>query len=876
MAGAQLPPIRFAELAAALLQSADRLVPAWLPGGVVRGPEYICGSLVGGKGTSCSINLTTGRWADFAAEDEQGSDLLSLYAAIHGLGQAQAALQVARAEGLEQVAGIVGSGSGYVAPAPALATPVQPPPAVPAPAGRLSEEGWRTVAPVPAVAQKPTFRHHHRRAEDIEHTAPYRVNDDLHGYVVRFRTSDGGKDTLPYTWCESARDGASAWKWRQWDVPRPLYLPGHRLPDGRTVVLVEGERKADVLQALLDTGAPGVYCVASWPGGCKVWNRADWSWLAGATVLLWPDCDAKHEPLTAAERKATPDKLAQQVLQQAKPLLPPEKQPGMAAMLGIGALLQSQHGCTVQLLPIPEPGAVVDGWDCRDAIVTDGWGIDAVLAFFATAQALPTAPAAAAPAGTKIEPPVATKGADTVPDGQDVELIGGKRIPRWLRPYYDDEKERWLVSRKLVITALQRDPALSDVLAFNELTNNVQARHAWPWPHGRAGDVGNAVDLLLGQYLTETYGLPSIARAALSEAIMTVAHQQRWHPIREFLQGLKWDGTSRIDKWLVHVLGESPDTLGPAMQEYLGLVGRYWLLGMVNRVMQPGCKFDYCPVLEGAGGLRKSTLVEVLAGSEYFSDTPFEVGKGKEAQEQVQGLWLYEIAELTHFSKAEVGAIKAFISSKSDRYRVAYGSTVETFQRQCILVGTTNENTYLRDRTGNRRFWPTPVRHVINTDWVAKYRGQLLAEAFALYQQGTRYTPTPEEEARLFAPMQESRLQESAVEVELMTILTRSPGSAGSAAEVNELTDFVTLPQLVQALNVDVGKSTRGLQSEITAWLGHEGWMHGKRQVGGVRKSGYTRPANWPAKTNDMQASAPPPGAGTGSNTTQAGDDAPF
>lgn len=876
MAGAPLPPIRFAELAAALLQRADGLVPAWLPGGVVRGPEYICGSLSGGKGTSCSINLTTGLWADFSA-DEQGGDLLSLYAAIHGLGQAQAALQVARAEGLEQVAGIVSSGSGYVAPAPALATPVQPPPAVPAPAGRLSEEGWRTVAPVPAVAQKPTFRHPYRCAEDIEHTAPYRVGDDLHGYVVRFRTSDGGKDTLPYTWCESARDGAAAWKWRQWDVPRPLYLPGHRLPDGRTVVLVEGERKADVLQELLDAGAPGVYCVASWPGGCKVWNRADWSWLAGATVLLWPDCDAKHEPLTAAERKATPDKLAQQVLQQAKPLLPPEKQPGMAAMLGIGALLQSQHGCTVQLLPIPEPGAVVDGWDCRDAIVTDGWGIDAVLAFFATAQALPTAPAAAAPAGTKIEPPVATKGADTVPDGQDVELIGGKRIPRWLRPYYDDEKERWLVSRKLVITALQRDPALSDVLAFNELTNNVQARHAWPWPHGRAGDVGNAVDLLLGQYLTETYGLPSIARAALSEAIMTVAHQQRWHPIREFLQGLTWDGTSRIDKWLVHVLGESPDTLGPAMQEYLGLVGRYWLLGMVNRVMQPGCKFDYCPVLEGAGGLRKSTLVEVLAGAEYFSDTPFEVGKGKEAQEQVQGLWLYEIAELTHFSKAEVGAIKAFISSKSDRYRVAYGSTVETFQRQCILVGTTNENTYLRDRTGNRRFWPTPVRHVINTDWVAKYRGQLLAEAFALYQQGTRYTPTPEEEARLFAPMQESRLQESAVEVELMMILTRPPGPTGSAAEVNELTDFVTLPQLVQALNVDVGKSTKGLQSEITAWLGHEGWVHGKRQTGGVRPSGYFRPANWPAKTgNDMQASAPPPGAGTGSNTTQAGDDAPF
>lgn len=875
---APLPPIRFADLAAALLQAADRLVPAWLPGGAVRGHEYVCGSLSGGKGSSCSVNLTTGAWADFST-DEKGGDLLSLYAAIHGLSQAKAALQVARAEGLEQVAGIVGSGSNT----PAASAPALPPPALPAPAGRSSDEGWRTVCPVPSVAVAPNFRHYHRKKEDIEHTATYKLDGSLYGYVVRFRTSDGGKDTMPYTWCESARDGSAAWKWRQWDEPRPLYLPGEQLPNGRTVVLVEGERKADTLQVLLDAGAPGVYCVASWSGGCKVWSRADWSWLAGSAVLLWPDCDAKHEPLTAAQRKATPDKLAQQVLLQANPLLPPEKQPGMAAMLGIGALLQAQHGCTVQLLPIPQPGMVADGWDCHDAITTDGWGIDAVLAFFAKAHALP--------APENIDAPVATTGVDSGADGSG-DLIGGRWIPRWLSPYYDDKKQRWLVSRKTVIAALKHDPALAGVLAYNELTNNVQARTAWPWPHGAAGDVGNATDLMLGQYLSDTYGLPSIPKTALSEAIVTVAHMQRWHPIRDMLHGLQWDGKPRIDKWLVYVLGESPQTLAPAMLEYLGLVGRYWLLGMVNRVMRPGCKFDYCPVLEGAGGLRKSTLVEVLAGSQYFSDTPFEVGKGKEAQEQVQGLWLYEIAELTHFSRAEVGAIKAFISSKADRYRVAYGSTVETFLRQCVLVGTTNENNYLRDRTGNRRFWPIPVRNIINTDWVEQRREQLLAEAFALYQQGAGYTPTPEQEQRLFAPMQESRLQESAVEVELMHMLTRPPGGTGSELEINELTDFVTLPQLLKALCVDVGKSTKGLQQEVIGWLAHEGWQHGKRQVGTVRKSGYTRPTSWPQRSEGaMQAApqqtqpaapvasaSPAPASSSGfiNQYTQAGDDAPF
>lgn len=897
-----LPPINFTALADALLASADRLVPMWLPDGEQRGHEYVCGSLSGGKGSSCSVNLTNGRWADFAS-NEQGGDLLSLYAAIHGLSQAKAAIAVAREEGLESVAGLVMAAAGGTPPPPAPARPA------PAPKPMAESEGWATVLPVPANAPAPTFKHFHRAADTMEHTATYQVGDALHGYVVRFRTSDGGKDTLPYTWCQSARDGAAKWHWRQWDEPRPLYLPGHQLPGDRTVVLVEGERKGEALQQLLDAGAPGVYCVASWPGGSKAWQKADWAWLQGCTVLAWADCDAKREPLTAAERKATPDKAAQLVLQQAKPLLPVHKQPGMAAMLGIGALLRDAHGCTVQLLPIPAPGAVPDGWDARDAIETDGWDFARMQAFFAQAHALPQDAGADLADGKKIDGPGGPGGSGSAGggaggggntpgggaghgDGDDsgdemgLIRIGAYMVPDWLVPYYDKANKRWLASRKMVILILERDPVLQDVLAFNELSNNIQARMVWPWPHAKVGDVTNAVDLLLGKYLTDTYGLPSISRASLSEAIQTVAHTRRFHPIREMLGGLQWDGTSRIDKWLVHALGESPESLNPALLEYLQIVGRCWLLGMVYRVMEPGCKFDYCPVLEGVGGLRKSTLVEVLAGSQWFSDTPFEVGRGKEAQEQVQGLWLYEIAELTHFSKAEVGAIKAFISSKVDRYRVAYGTTTESFARQCILVGTTNENTYLRDRTGNRRFWPIPVRHVINTEFVAKYREQLLAEAFVLYQQGVAYTPTPEQERRLFVPMQESRLVETAVESDLLHVLTRPPVAAGIGAIVNTLAEFVTLAQITLALGVDSAKSTPGLQGQITAWLKHEGWERVKKQVNGARAWGYVRPKNWPPTEDDsagLDALPSPPGpvppapaAAQPIEEEQDADDAPF
>lgn len=852
-----LPPINFRALADALLAMADTLVPQWLPGGCRRGPEWVCGSLAGEAGSSTSVNLVDGKWADFSS-DEKGGDLLSLYAAIHGLSVAKAAVQVARELHLESVAGLV------KAPGGAAVVPAVNPRPMPAAKPVPEKEGWSTVVPVPMHAPAPTFRHHHRQPEDLMHTATYAVGADVYGYVVRFRTSDGGKDTLPYTYCQSARDGGQKWNWKQWDEPRPLYLPGGTLPEGRTAVLVEGEVKAEVLQAVLDAVAPAVYCVVSWPGGSKAWQKANWAWLAGCPVLLWPDCDAQREPLTKAEREQVKDDVAAKAaLQATKPLLPEHKQPGMKAMLGIGRLLADTHACAVQLLPIPKPGEKVSGWDCKDAIEADGWTGEDVLAFFGRAQALPAADAApaedAAPANTPLGP-VGTgeRGSSGFsPDGlggdgdeQEYVRCGGRNVPRWLSWFWDDKNKRWNITRKAVIAALEKDPALRGVVAFNELTNTVQCRRAWPWPHAKAGEVRGVDGLLLGKYLTDTYGLPSVSKASLEEAIQTVAYQERYHPIREWLIGLEWDGKPRLDKWLVYALGETPETLDADRFEYLSLVGRYWLLGMVWRVMEPGCKFDYCPVLEGSGGLRKSTLVEVLAGKDYFSDTPFDMSRGKEAQEQVQGVWGYEIAELSAMSKADVNAIKAFISSKVDRYRVAYGSTVESFPRQCVLVGTTNEDTYLRDRTGNRRFWPVPVRHLINTEWVARWRAQLFAEAFALYLQGVAYTPTAEQEQELFAPMQESRLVETAVESQLLRLLTRpsTVDDLSSVAGVNADTAFVTIAQLVVALGADVAKTTPGLENQIRGWLKQYGWERKKLQVNGTRAWCYVRPPVWPPK----------------------------
>ncbi len=861
---APLPPINFRALADALLAMADSIVPAWLPGGRFNGHEYVCATLSGGEGSSCSVNVRTGQWADFAS-DEKGGDLVSLYGAIYGMDMGKAAVSVARDYGLEDVAGVTKANDHQRPPAP-------PPPPVAAPKPRDSE-GWSTVRPVPANAPEPTFKHWHRDAADIVRKSEYRLGDELHGYVVRFRTSDGGKDDIPYTWCMSARDGACKWHWKQFDEPRPLYLPGRRLPDGRTVILVEGEKKADVLQQLLDQRAPDVYTVVSWPGGCKAWQKADWSWIAGSNVLAWPDCDSKREPLSAKERNALADDEARKVALAAKLYLPADKQPGMKAMLGIGRLLQSQHGCTVQLLAIDGPGVKPDGWDAADAIETDGWDFDRVLQFFATAYALPPtegeAPAPAEPSdGKKIDGPVDTAGGDLP--------VSADGLPWWLACFYDPVKGRWNISRKTVILALRNDPELVGVLGFNELSNTMEARRDWPFPHGRKGKITGAIDLLLGNWLSKKYSLPAITRQALMEGMETVAYEHPWHPVREWLGSLQWDGTPRVDKWLIHAIGETPASIKASLAEYLKLVGRYWLIGMCMRVMEPGSKFDYCPVLEGPGGLGKSTMVETLAGSAWYSDTPFEIGKGKESQEQVQGIWAYELGELSQMSKAEITSIKAFISAKVDRYRPAYGRVIEEHPRQCVLVGTTNESTYLRDRTGNRRFWPIPVRNAIKIKWLATWREQLFAEAMHLYLAGESCIPSRADEDRLFVPMQESRLVETAVTSELLRLLTRSPKDPGNQFEINELTDFVTLSQLITALGLDAGKSNAGLESQVRSWMNQQGWEYRKKQINSVRAYGWARPADWPDRSLDTDEAAAEAGSSGSDAITPRSDDEPF
>ena len=251
--------IDFPLIASAALEQAETLVPRWLPAGRRNGAEWLVGDLAGNAGSSLSINLRTGRWADFAG-DVRGGDLISLYAAINGLEQ------LAAARALSEIVGVASSS----APAPANRAPSRP--------------EWTQVCPVPLGVPTPPPLRHHVHGDPVASWCYLNADGRPIGWIARYQRADGGKEILPRTWVTNAV-GESKWAWTSFAKPRPLYgLDRLAARPDAGVVVVEGEKCADVMAEL---GA----CAVSWPGGCQAVRHVDWTPLAGRTVTIWPDAD---------------------------------------------------------------------------------------------------------------------------------------------------------------------------------------------------------------------------------------------------------------------------------------------------------------------------------------------------------------------------------------------------------------------------------------------------------------------------------------------------------------------------------------------------------------------------------------------------------
>lgn len=252
-------------------------------------------------------------------------------------------------------------------------------------------------------------------------------------------------------------------------------------------------------------------------------------------------------------------------------------------------------------------------------------------------------------------------------------------------------------SLKNLTLILENDPLLKS-LVFNEQLDGMEIKGEVPWSHP-SKYWRDADDAQLITYIDAYYGTFSARNYQI--AITKVTDDRSYHPIREFLEALpKWDQTKRVERLLVDYLGAEDNI-------YVHAVTRKTLCAAISRVLDPGCKFDSMLVLSGPQGVGKSTLIAKLAG-EWFSDS-LNLGdtKDKTAAEKLQGYWILEIGELAGLRKAEVETLRSFISRQNDIYRAAFGKRATPHLRQCIFFGTTNaESGYLRDTTGNRRFWP--------------------------------------------------------------------------------------------------------------------------------------------------------------------------
>ncbi|MER9684671.1 MULTISPECIES: virulence-associated E family protein [unclassified Mesorhizobium] len=299
--------------------------------------------------------------------------------------------------------------------------------------------------------------------------------------------------------------------------------------------------------------------------------------------------------------------------------------------------------------------------------------------------------------------------------------------------------------------------------------------------------------------------------------------ENSFHPVCDMLDSLEWDGKPRIDAWLVDYLGAENTALNRA-------IGPIILIAAARRVRVPGVKFDQIPILEGPQGSGKSTALRIMAGEGFHSDQEILTQDSRSQMELLEGIWIYELGEVEGFNRAEVNKIKAFASRQEDRSRMAYGRFVEARPRQAVFIGTTNETTYLRDQTGNRRFWPIKTT-VIDLEGLRRDRAQLWAEAAHRERQGESIILSPNlwETA---AVEQAARLEEDPWLELLATVKGRASGHLVR----------VGTHELLGKLKIEAERQNQFHTKRLAIVMRKLGWEPTKFRVGEYTIRGYERP----------------------------------
>ena len=487
--------------------------------------------------------------------------------------------------------------------------------------------------------------------------------------VVRFDAADSDN-----RFRQRRPDGAGGWIWDTKGVRTHVLF---RLPQligalkaGQCVLITEGERDCNAAVAL-------GFATTTMPGGVGKWRSEYNHYFQGADVVIVSDNDPQSRDKKTGALQFHPD---------GKPKLPGQDH---AAAVARHIRKVAAH---VRVVIFPQKDLTV--W--REA-----GGTKAAL------EAL-------------IDEAADHEGGEAKPD--DAAAVGKRKRREdkhegWLALCLVDEKGRILANLANVMIALRADPRVESVFTFDEMAQTAMLMRPLPVaPNGKpAGDrpiprPAGDTDISQLQEWIQHQGLPRVGKETVHQAVDQRARERSFHSVRDWLNSLEWDGVDRLSGWLTTYLGADPAANGglngeddprSAGEAYLAAIGRMFLIAMVARIFQPGCKADYLLILEGEQGVQKSLACAALAG-QWFSDSLPSLSD-KDSRQHLRGKWLIEVAELAAINRAETEALKAYITRTHERYRPPYGRKDVVEPRQCLFIGTTNRETYLKDETGGRR-----------------------------------------------------------------------------------------------------------------------------------------------------------------------------
>lgn len=704
----------FKAIAEELLPQSLTLLKQWFPAGKLNGREYKIGNLQGEPGKSLSVNIDTGLWADFST-NHAGNDLISLYAAIHGIKQIEAAKRLG---GVQEVV----IDDEYVT-------------------GQFCH-------PLPRhPLGKPVAVYEYRNYEG-----------EIYGYVGRFEPINAKKEFFPLS-CWKKPNGSLVWKWQKWKIDSLPYQAEliKKHPEAKIMIVAGEGKKLTNAQKLLGDG----WIVLAWCNGDGAVGKTDWSALKGRNVWIWPDADESCAKAAETLKKILP-----------------------------------------QLSIIELPEGLDKGWDLGNA--PDDFDINIFI------NEIPKKEVKRISA-KKPELPFVTS-----ESSKSIVKVNGHKYPGVV-----------MTSVHNILLLVENDTSINDCLIYNIFADDVFFVKPPPWEKPEDFKIHPLRDdeIINFRAWVETRGL-KCSRNDAFDILISIARRCIINPPLEYFDKLIWDKKPRLDNWLPYYLGAESQPI-----EYLNLVGSKWMIGVVARIYDPGCKFDTVLILEGDQYLGKSRALETLATVEkerYFTDETIDF-KSKDSLIILQGKLIVEMPELAAFRKSDTETIKGFITRRVDEYRPPYGRKTVLRPRMFTIAGSVNPNAgYLTDPTGNRRYWPVACGKKIDLDALERDKEQLWAEAVHRYKSGERIWLL-ENEYELAKIEQSERVIEDVITDKIINI-------ANQLIRNNIFEKDFFLHELIDKLELPVDRLSIALKTRVCDILTIAGFCEYKPRIDGKQK----------------------------------------